>query len=348
MSTNQIRAVAVSDVGKRRKNNEDNYYINGKTVRSATQASASAELSVQNVFAVFDGMGGEQAGELASQAAADVFCADASALLQSGFSYPAVNALVQKANYSVCALARQKQARVGTTLALLAFRENNLLIANVGDSRVYRLSNGILTQLSKDHTQAQSLVDSGVLPKEEAEKRPEKHKLTQHLGIFPEEMEIEPYAVTVPAVQGDRFLLCSDGLTDMLQDGEIRQILLENLPIEAVCRRLVQTALDRGGKDNTTVVLCEIISTDSNRGTTQRLDAETTQNENVAQNAAPVANKGNRQKKRRLWGVIGIAVLVTAIIIALFGLKGKDAGLSEWLNRETTTVTENAFEADAQ
>ena len=131
MSTNQIRAVAVSDVGKRRKNNEDNYYINGKTVRSATQASASAELSVQNVFAVFDGMGGEQAGELASQAAADVFCADASALLQSGFSYPAVNALVQKANYSVCALARQKQARVGTTLALLAFRENNLLIANV-------------------------------------------------------------------------------------------------------------------------------------------------------------------------------------------------------------------------
>lgn len=341
MSTNQIRAVAVSDVGKRRKNNEDNYYINGKTVCSAMQASASAAPSAQNVFAVFDGMGGEQAGELASQAAADVFCADAEELLQSGFSYPAVNALVQKANHSVCALARQKRARVGTTLALFAFREDNILIANVGDSRVYRLSNGTLTQLSKDHTQAQSLVDSGVLPKEEAEKRPEKHKLTQHLGIFPEEMEIEPYVVTVPAVQGDRFLLCSDGLTDMLQDGEIQQILRENLPIEAACRRLVQTALDRGGKDNTTVVLCEIIASDSKRGTTQRLDAVTTKNEEAARNAASVANKENRQKKRWLWGIIGIVVLVIAVAVAVFGLNLKDGGLSERLHREpTTTVTE--------
>ncbi|MGN0555256.1 MAG: PP2C family protein-serine/threonine phosphatase [Candidatus Fimenecus sp.] len=345
MCTNQIRAVAVSDVGKRRTNNEDNYFINGQTVGSAMQTSASAAPSAQNVFAVFDGMGGEQAGELASQAAADVFCADALELLQSGFSYPAVNALVQKANHSICALARQKRARVGTTLALLAFREDNILIANVGDSRVYRLSDGILTQLSKDHTQAQFLVDSGVLPKEEAEKRPEKHKLTQHLGIFPEEMEIEPYVVTVPAVQGERFLLCSDGLTDMLQDSEIQQILRENLPIETVCRRLVQTALDRGGKDNTTVVLCEIISSDSKRGTTQRLDTASTENEGAVRNAAPVANKENRPKKRWLWGIIGIVVLVTAVAVAVFGLNLKDGNLSERLHREPiTTVTETVEE----
>jgi len=334
----QICGDAISDVGRHRKNNEDNYFVNGKTVSSAMHATAYAAPTEQNVFAVFDGMGGEQAGELASQAAANVFCTSAYSLLKADFAYGPINALVQEANRCVCALAKQCQARVGTTLAMLAFREDRVVVANVGDSRIYRLTGGVLQQLSKDHTQAQALVEGGVLSKEDAEKRPEKHKLTQHLGIFPEEMVIEPYVLTFPAVLGDRFLLCSDGLTDMLTDAQIQQILSADLPTADLVARLVQQALDYGGKDNTTVMVLEVSEgSEDTRASTEELCLSAEQTDSAPLQPMPTVPK---KKKFLLWSIIGVLLAILTAALSVFAIKTKDGGLAQILHNEHTSEAE--------
>lgn len=121
------------------------------------------------------------------------------------------------------------------------------------------MRNGCLKQLSRDHTQAQSMVDMGLLKPEDMNSHKGKHKLTQHFGIFPDEIIIQPFeSEVVSVIENDIFILCSDGLTDMLDDSEIASIVSENLSPKDMANKLVDTAVEKGGKDNTTVVAARI------------------------------------------------------------------------------------------
>jgi protein phosphatase len=143
---------------------------------------------------------------------------------------------------------------MGTTLSVLILLKSKALIVHVGDSRIYRLRQDRLEQLTEDHTFAQAFLQKGIITSEEASRHPFRHVMTQAVGrgiesIFHKIVDVE---------QGDTFLLCSDGLYDMLSDIEIRDILLENLKVSDKCDCLVERALDMGGKDNVTVIVIHV------------------------------------------------------------------------------------------
>jgi protein phosphatase len=143
---------------------------------------------------------------------------------------------------------------MGTTLSVLVLKEDLALIAHVGDSRIYRLRNNVLKQLTEDHTMAQLSVEMGYIEKEEASKHPTRHVLTEAIGQGLDEIQVKIERVTV----GDVFLLCSDGLHHMVSDKEIKKILQKNPAHDKGCQRLVEAALKRGGKDNITVILVQV------------------------------------------------------------------------------------------
>lgn len=259
-----ISAYGRSNVGKKRGNNEDNFYLAGVTVDSASDINAEQKSSLKTAFAIFDGMGGEAAGEKASQTAAITFGENFSNIMNSDFSEESVVSTIQSANLTVCDEMKTLGRRMGCTFVSLGFSENMIHIANVGDSRAYLLRDGQLHCISKDHTVAQSMFDSGIVSYEQSQKIKEKHQLTQHIGIFPEEMILEPYLDTLVAKENDIYLLCSDGLTDMLTDNEICGVLLSNTSENEIANRLVEYALSKGGKDNVTVIVSKISHRDKN------------------------------------------------------------------------------------
>lgn len=148
---------------------------------------------------------------------------------------------IQMANTKICdEIEKNNGKRMGTTLAALYIENDKAVCCNVGDRRVYRMHEGKLTQLSVDHNQVSQLVKAGILTKEEARKNKNRHVLTQYLGIFEEEMLIKPaFSEEITLDDGNVFLLCSDGLTDMVNDEEITKILEGGRPEEQV-NRLVE------------------------------------------------------------------------------------------------------------
>lgn len=258
MSDLYIRAYAASNIGKRRQNNEDNYYLNRQFVNS--EKEASAELLTKNSFiaSVCDGMGGEEAGEVASQIAVETVDEFSDFMVKNGFSDRSIEAYINRANDLICGEISKRKKRTGTTFALLGIKDHIVTASNIGDSRIYRYSDGTFEQISRDHTAAQLLIDTGAMTYEEAMNTAEKHQLTQHLGIFPYEMVIEPHTVRIRANPKDRYLLCSDGLTDMLTNAKIANILSKEDSLPDTVNRLIESAIENGGKDNVTVLLCEI------------------------------------------------------------------------------------------
>lgn len=252
------------DKGLIRSNNEDNFYFNG-TYLTPEVRDASTKLILNSseklqVYGVFDGMGGEELGELASLIAAQSLEECHNAMKHSNFDITkAVVNSAEEANSKICKkIVENGKKRIGATFSALAINDGCATVINVGDSRVYLLRDGNLQQVSIDDTSAQRLVNMGVITPDEAKTHKDKHKLTQHLGIFPDEMIIEPHvSQEIPLKKGDKILLCSDGLTDMVVDEEIQRILLENSSSEELSSKLVDTALKNGGKDNVTaMVVC--------------------------------------------------------------------------------------------
>ena len=137
---------------------------------------------------------------------------------------------------------------MGSTLAGLLFSGNVAWAFNLGDSRIYQLHDQKLTQLSVDHVDSRPLSGN----------RKAKPSLTQHLGISEEEFLVEPSMISCTLVPGDTFLLCSDGLTDMLSDEEISEILVDHSSLSSQVERLIDFALERGGRDNITIILCTV------------------------------------------------------------------------------------------
>ena len=242
--------------GAVRRENQDNLAFDGRWRDTPDDwlfsASARAEAGL---FAVCDGMGGEAFGAESSLLAAKTLAV----VSPEEFSHRGARILTE-INDRICHLMRVRKTRIGTTFAGLWLRVNQAGVLNLGDSRVYRLHCGKMEQLSRDHTQTQQLLDMGIVTPEQAAAHPGRHQLTQHLGIFPEELIIQPYDTgSFPVEIGDQFLLCSDGLTDMLSEPELYRVLSSDFQATEKADRMYQAAVERGGKDNITVILVQVV-----------------------------------------------------------------------------------------
>ena len=256
----RIECSAITYIGLVRENNEDNYYINGKYKADSsvdTEGFVDKQQRDSYLYAVCDGMGGESFGELASMIAVESL-----AEYQSTDIKRTIREYIQKANKLICGeIVKNNGIRSGTTLALLYICDNKAISYNIGDSRIYLQRNEDLYLLSEDHTEAQRLVKMGIIKPEEAGSHKSRNKLTQHFGIFPDEMVIEPFvSEEVGLRKNDIFLLCSDGLTDMVSDDDIADILsLEGKDTTDMVKKLASKTQENGSKDNVTIIVIKAV-----------------------------------------------------------------------------------------
>jgi serine/threonine protein phosphatase PrpC len=251
---------AMTDMGRMRKNNEDRYLIAGR------------------LAAVADGMGGHRAGEVASAIAMEEL-----ATLEHAGPWPtpaeageALRAVFLAANRRIREVAAKDSEfeGMGTTLVALLEDGDSVHLANVGDSRAYLLRNGELSQVTVDHTLVQELIDEGRLRPDEAERHPQRSIITRALGV---ESDVEVDLFTYKLLPGDRLLLCSDGLSGVVDEQRIRNVMLREPEPQRAAEKLVAMANEGGGPDNITVVVLDTTDRLARVGEhTGDLDATTT------------------------------------------------------------------------
>ena len=238
------KAFATSDVGKAREINEDYFYI------------SYPDDEIQ-LFILADGMGGYNGGEVASKLAVT----SAKNYILSNFEknnsdkdtiLDLVKNSSQYANMVVYEKAKENPelSKMGTTLDICLIYQSKAFISHIGDSRIYRIRKEFMRKLTKDHSYVQQLIDEGKITKEESLKHPKKNMLMKALGCTP---FIEPDAMIKGFIKEDVILMCSDGLTNMVSEERIKQIIKEN-PTDAT-KLLVQEANDNGGNDNITAII---------------------------------------------------------------------------------------------
>jgi len=255
------RSAVVSDTGRRRMRNEDQYVCEPP------------------LFAVADGMGGAQAGEVASGLAAAVLN-EAAPDGDAGFFAQAaergeerVASLIQEANRRVFQRSSEDESTsgMGTTMTVALVDGDRIAFGHVGDSRAYRVRGGELEQLTDDHSLVGELVRSGRLSPEEAESHPQRSVITRALGTEP---DVDVDTFTIEAEPDDLYLICSDGLTDMVSPRELQSLLVEHDgDLDATARALVAAANAGGGEDNITVVLFQIVGAGDHDDTVETLVA---------------------------------------------------------------------------
>jgi protein phosphatase len=227
-----------SDTGRQRRANEDSFFVRSP------------------LFVVADGMGGAQAGEVASRLAAETF---AGGLPDDGTSEQRLEVRVREANARIHDVSQEDRALngMGTTLTAAYLDGDELALAHVGDSRAYLLRDGELSRLTRDHTLVEELVRRGELTEQEAAEHPQRSIITRALGPEPD-IDIDLHTHRVLA--GDVLLLCSDGLTGMIGEDEVRELLTGSPSLRDAGRALVDAANEAGGRDNITVVLFRLES----------------------------------------------------------------------------------------
>lgn len=253
-----VSASVISHVGQVRTNNEDNFYLQGHIREDVEQKEAHYTCDVPGsrfLAAVADGMGGEDSGELASLLA--VRALEPCSFEQMGKT---AQISITRANSHICnQIKKNGGRRMGSTLTALYIDDGRALCCNIGDSRCYLLRDEMLTLLSTDHNRAKRMVELGVLTPEQAARHPSRHELTQYLGILEKEMLIQPaFSEIIKLQPGDIFLLCSDGLTDMVSEKDIAVCLANGGTPEQQAAALVQMALAAGGRDNVTALVAKV------------------------------------------------------------------------------------------
>lgn len=264
----KIRMAARSHLGLVRLSNEDNLYYCG-TYREGQDLSKvyADEQEMEGnaaLFAVCDGMGGEAYGEEAALIAVSNLPQLEEDLSQLGLAgwEPRMIEYLEETNTRICKRIKEHEGqRMGTTIVSLFTRAQKAQISNLGDSRIYRYRQGELELLSVDHTQAQRLADLGIIEQREVRRHPERHRLLQHLGIFPSEADLKPnISEPFDLEEGDLYLLCSDGLNDNVSEGVIEAALsTENLDLGLISDDLMNETLEQGAHDNMTFILLEIM-----------------------------------------------------------------------------------------
>lgn len=257
---NIVHVVGLTDVGRVRQNNEDNFLIADLNIKYIPKASQLSQFAISDrgtLLLVSDGMGGRNAGEVASQVTIEVFQNE---LLNREYKQLGAEVLAEitkKANWAIWSRSQRnaQEQGMGATLTALLIETNHAHIVQVGDSRAYVVRNGHIFRLTKDQSMVQTLIDSGIIQPEEAETHPYRHVILQSLGAEP---TVYPVTSTIDLYDGDQILVCSDGLSGMLRD-ELMQELIMNAPtVEDGCRTLLDAANAHGGKDNITLILASL------------------------------------------------------------------------------------------
>lgn len=252
-----IDAACLSNMGKVRSNNEDNFLFDDHVMPEAHFSQEDAFViqghREENVcLAVFDGMGGGDYGEAASFLAAEKLHQLLGANVTPDDPESFLNAASEQINQAVYNESiKRKCYQMGTTQAVLYFHNNDVYACNVGDSRIFGSRSGKLLQISCDHTEEAYMAEHGITGR--------KPRLTQYLGMDPSSIMIEPFTVRGVVQQGDVYLICSDGLTDMVNEVRIAEILNRGDMAADCVKALVDEALKNGGRDNITVVVCRIL-----------------------------------------------------------------------------------------
>jgi serine/threonine protein phosphatase PrpC len=248
----RVKFVARSEIGHARENNEDKFDFYEPDEEPLLAARGS-------VYLVCDGMGGHNAGQIASELAAKQFLHAYYHL--GGTAQEAARHAILQAHHYIAEMASKIPSRygMGTTLTALILKQDEGILAHVGDSRCYRLREGVFEQLSRDHTLVARLVEQGIIPPEQAKYHPQRNVIRQAVGVADPSEPLEPDIEIFALQAGDLYLLCSDGLTDMVDDAEIEAILRDEPPTRAAWR-LVDRALANGGRDNITVALVRVLA----------------------------------------------------------------------------------------
>lgn len=252
-----MKVFAMTHIGCVRKKNQDNFYCNGvyKTMELATYKCYEEHVS-NGLYAVFDGMGGLSFGEEASYVA--VKALERYQSKQSADDECNGEDVIQYLNDAVCRQARKRHADMGSTAVLLSCRDGVVQTYNVGDSKCFFLRKQEMFQLTKDHTEWESL--KRIYGNSQMENCAwSRHTLTQYLGIEEEEFFIEPFTSEKISIRkGDFFLLCSDGLSEFVECQTIRQVLIGKGTLEEKGETLLELAKKAGGKDNITILIIEM------------------------------------------------------------------------------------------
>lgn len=306
-----ISVGAQSDVGRVREGNEDSYLVH------------------EPLFVVADGMGGHIAGDVASSTAVDVILSKSET---ASASDPQTLAdLIRSANAAIWDKAHNDPdlRGMGTTCTLVLLNENRAHIAHVGDSRAYLLRGGSLQQLTEDHTLVARMVKEGRLQPEEAEHHPQRSIITRALGV---DSDVEVDLDLLELQPGDRLLLCSDGLSGMIDGESIRSTLADNSDPQAAADELVRRANEAGGEDNITVVIVDVTDgpqTSTTRTATARsapVASTTDQSPSVSgERPAPVSQEPVRaepepiveQPAKRRWVKPLVAVVIILALLAV-------------------------------
>ena len=292
------RATGLSHPGRRRRRNEDSWVCDPP------------------LFAVADGMGGAKGGEIASKLAASALGSDT-----GGTGEERVVALIQEANRRVFERGAEDSTAsgMGTTITLALVEDGAVTIGHVGDSRAYRIRADEIEQLTDDHSLVAELVRSGRLSPEEAETHPQRSVITRALGTDP---DVDVDAFSVPAEPGDLFMICSDGLTSMVGDETIMDVLQRRRDdLDAAAKELIENANRRGGEDNITIVFFEIAEEAAPEETATMEAIEPADDEDtlsgleglkVPDETRPVPGTGPGRKSR--WGAV-IALLLGVLVL---------------------------------
>jgi serine/threonine protein phosphatase PrpC len=296
-----------TDTGRQRNANEDAFYARAP------------------VFAVADGMGGAQAGEVASRVAAEAF---ESAGEHHDVPERYLSRVVTEANERIHELAQSDASRsgMGTTLTAALIRDDEVSLAHVGDSRAYVLRDGELKRLTSDHSLVEELRRQGRLTEAQAEEHPQRSIITRALGPEP---DVEVDTMTVPARPGDVFVLCSDGLTTMVPEARIARILERSKSLESAVSRLVREANEGGGRDNITVVAFRLADAEAAAEKEQpTLIAPPAQDAEPAparpqarRERAPVAASARRWPGRVARALVALAIVGALGLAALYGAR---------------------------
>lgn len=259
----EVELFARTEVGCVRERNEDAFVV--VSLAEGAPSGLRPQLCLQpddpGVFlAVCDGMGGHAAGDVASNLGInnleDVVRRRAPFASIRELDRALLDATMQ-ANRAILEYATQNPSRqgMGTTLVGLALWRGRATIVSVGDSRVYLLRDGVLKQLTRDHSVVGQLIDAGEITAEEARKNEQRNMLLQALGVSP---QLVPDLIHLDLCDGDRFMLCSDGVSDLLEDAQIAELLRNQEEASVISRRLTEAACKAGGHDNATVAVATV------------------------------------------------------------------------------------------
>lgn len=239
-----MKSFAITDVGKRRELNEDYIYTSDKTIGS-----------LSNLFIVADGMGGHNAGDYASKHTVEKVVETIEELQEEQDLEEIIQEAIYRANAYIYQKSREDSSLsgMGTTLVVATIKDDEVTVANIGDSRMYVVNQDI-TQITKDHSLVEEMVTMGGIDREAARNHPDKNIITRAIGV--KELVLADF-FAVRLEKEDKILLCTDGLTNMLKDDEIHHIIKSNEDVEVAAKALIAAANENGGRDNIAVVLVE-------------------------------------------------------------------------------------------